>query len=216
MRALFAFAALAVSLFVGAESQAALLSSSLKATSSTADWKVNASTAYAVSYGAEPWVQSVWTNPLGGWINGNASGNPIANFGTYTYTQEFTVNPAQVPGGANIVFTTAPSFQLAADNDFRVFMNGTLIQSGSQAFGALTTISGFSILNNVKNILSIEVVNRQPDNGFSPTGLLVTNVQGEYDTQFVAPIPEPMSVALWGGLGGLGLVCRFRKKARKS
>jgi hypothetical protein len=225
MRMSLMSAALAVVSCLGSVANAAILS--FNPTTTTSGWSVGYSATFTpnpptnpvtLTYAARTaqlitsgipfeWVSSV----PGTWINA-APVNPMAPTGQstgaqgwYKYSQSFNVAAA---GPVNGSF----SFNTASDNHLVVHFNGSatpLRETGSNSFSALGPVSFSGVLNAGLNVLDFYVFNDEPADGVSPTGLHVSGFKGEFNPNV---IPEPASIALWGGALGLGLVFRRRRK----
>jgi hypothetical protein len=151
-----------------------------------------------------------WANPVAGtWMNAkpDAAGSGVSDVGFYTFTQTFDPgNQLTTTDGEAIVSSSGFSFQVAGDDVMEVWLNGSLL-SGGIVFTPLTTITGFSVLDNVTNTLVLKVKNNNLWGG-----AILTNVQGSYEAEVpVDVVPEPASIAVFAGLAGLMIVRRKRR-----
>jgi hypothetical protein len=195
------FSVLMVGLCMSATTaNAALVSISdyFKGTNTPGNYTASAGSVQQITNG----IPSDWTPPTTDWINNSGLGDANSGAGTVTYTTTFSL-PANT-GGGNPIPIVPFSFQVAADNNVVVRVNGVEVANLTNAYTFLTTINPTLISGS--NTITFEVTNTIP----SPAGLLVTNVQGTYDTEMV--IPEPASMALWGGILGIGVLARRRRK----
>ena len=170
-----------------------------KGTSVVSAYSANVGTVQAVTSDIPPG----WSPPTTDWINNGGFGSSALAPGSVTYTTTFNL-AALTPGTLTAI--TPFSFDVAADNDVTVIVNGSSVISIANAFSTLTSISPTLIAG--MNTITFVVTNAGSE--ANPSGLLVTNIQGSYDDEFV--VPEPASIALWGGAVGLGLLVRRRKK----
>jgi len=206
------FFAIAIGMFVlVGRSQAALfmLSDVFKGTNTPGNYSSSVGSVSAITSIVPPWFGAGQD-----WINNSATGNATIGPGTVTYThQAFNLIQGLSPVNTPIAgFIEAPSFDFTGDNDVTVFVNGSQVGATRvQGFASLGTINLAGLLKVGSNTISFSVLNRDPDAGPSPSGLFVTNVKGKFDNGVTPPppaVPEPISIALWGGLCGLGLVAR--------
>jgi len=155
----------------------------------------------------------VYVSPPAGssWISHTvASGNLGATVpaGPFSYTYSFNLigfDPS----------TAALNFQVAADNNLEIKLNGNTVFTLTAAFNLdqstfnqlynVSLNSGFVSGNNTLlfNITNLPVPNQ---GDLNPEALLVANIRGT-----AAAVPEPISLAVWSLLGGLGTACAWRR-----
>ena len=216
MRVMFFVAAVAVVSWFGNAAEAALLG--LNNTGGLG-WSLTGAPAGAGALKTVNVNNSAWGTQVGSsWIsasdlpvfNANDSGNPT---GTYIYETTFNLGLPQHAGNIGVGL----KLSMLYDNSIKVFLNNVqkFDSLGLSKFSAPATLLDLSGLPGAfdagVNTLRFEVEN-VPIFGNNPTGLNVVFL--EQDSKFPQVVPEPMSLALWGGLGGLALVGRFRKRRK--
>jgi hypothetical protein len=143
-------------------------------------------------------------------FNADLTGNPT---GTYVYETSFDLSLPEHLGNIGIGL----KLSMLYDNSIKVFLNNAEVfdSLGLSKFSGPATLLDLSGLPGAfdagVNTLRFEVEN-VPVFGNNPTGLNVVFL--DQDSKFPQVIPEPMSLALWGGLGGFALVGRFRKRRK--
>ncbi|MCY3010997.1 MAG: hypothetical protein NTY42_14415 [Planctomycetota bacterium] len=147
------------------------------------------------------------------WIRPNgAVANPLTS---YTFTYTFTLNALDA-GFNPIANGTAiggnVGFKYAVDNSATVKLNTGAAVALPGSFTPLSSYQFMSGLVAGTNTLLFTITN-EPN---TPTGFLLLEGGGKFESE-VNPnvVPEPISLALWGGLAGFGLFARRRFASRK-
>lgn len=165
-----------------------------------------AAQAYAASNGVwpiSPWMAngdfSKWITPT---LDQGQSYDAWQD-GLYRYRLTFDLS-GYAPSTAKF------SGRFMADNAAQVFLNGSLLSSGS-SFSEWTTFSASTGFKAGLNTVDF-VVRNFAQNGGNPTGL-----RTEFTSSSVSAVPEPGSAAVFmTGLGLMGLAGRRRKLSRSA
>lgn len=145
--------------------------------------------------------QSTWVTPTlnAQWISATPNKLGIGSETVYRYEIDLTN-----------LYSASVSGHWATDDSAFIRLNGvdTVPLQSSAVYSALTYFeinSGF--INNSVNYLDFVVSNISPA---GPSGLLVNDIEGTAND--VSPVPEPTALAIWGMMGGLGLIASRRRK----
>lgn len=162
-------------------------------------------------------TNSAWgTLPGADWFSTSSNSQLNSSLvGDYTFRTSFDLS------GSGAVSATL-AFDMLYDNSIVVMLtttSGTVTLYNSLAASNFSTpATSVAVTSSLINLAGLNTLDFIVTNAVQPSGVFGVNPVGlnvNFTTQefsVFVPVPEPSSIALWGGLCGLGMVIRRRFK----